>query len=425
MDNGIYERKTNLMKRVFIILSILMLMAVCLGDEATSHLRPVADATLDLGSAVKRWRKLYTVGITDNTAIWDNSTLSGFTSISADDFLGDITAIDITATTVTATTLTDGTTSITGGNYTNVGNITGLDVDISAGSGNITTSKKVTATTLTDRITTITGGNYTGVGNITGSDVDISAGSGSYSSTGVMTAAQITLGTTLIISDASITDLSGDINFSLTNFMDVGTIGSQAITVTDPANQFAIRLERAGNIGIEFVDDTIGDAADYLIRARNGNLEIRDQTAGVVRFTLDSSGHFNFASGNLTSLGIGNFGSAIIGGTTPVSLFEVDGAQGLAIETVTGNTTLNNTHSTLLVNASGNVTISLPAAAGAYNNTDNIGRIYEVKKIDADADTVILDGNGAELIDGAATAVITVQWESITFQSNGTGWYII
>lgn len=86
--------------------------------------------------------------------------------------------------TVQGGTLTDGTTTITGGNYTGVGNITGSDVDISAGTGDITTTGTISGGTLTDGTTSITGGNYTGVGNITGPDVDISAGTGDYSSTG-------------------------------------------------------------------------------------------------------------------------------------------------------------------------------------------------------------------------------------------------
>ena len=121
--------------------------------------------------------------------------------------------------------------------------------------------------------------------------------------------------------------------------------------------------------------------------------------------------------------GSGNVGIGTASGID--SLLEVDGAQGLAIETVTGNTTLDATHSTLLVNASGNVTVTLPTAASSYNNTDGIGRIYEVKKIDADADTVTVDPNGSEEIEFAATAVLTVQGEAITFTSNGTAWYII
>lgn len=95
------------------------------------------------------------------------------------------------------------------------------------------------------------------------------------------------------------------------------------------------------------------------------------------------------------------------------------------IETVTGNTTLDSTHSTLLVNASGNVIITLPTAASAFNNTDGVGRIHVVKKIDVDADTVTIDGNGSETIDGGLTAVITTQYESITIQSNGAFWSIL
>ncbi len=48
----------------------------------------------------------------------------------------------------------------------------------------ISTLGAVTGSSFTDGTTTITGGNYTGVGNITGTDVDISAGTGDYTSTG-------------------------------------------------------------------------------------------------------------------------------------------------------------------------------------------------------------------------------------------------
>ena len=115
----------------------------------------------------------------------------------------------------------------------------------------------------------------------------------------------------------------------------------------------------------------------------------------------------------------------IIGGTAPDSLFEVDGPIGTAIETVTGNTTLNNTHSTILVNASGNVTITLPTAASSYNNTDGIGRTYRIKKIDADADDVDIDGNGSETIDGDLVVTLNAQYESIDIQSDGSNWHIL
>lgn len=75
---------------------------------------------------------------------------------------------------------------------------------------------------------------------------------------------------------------------------------------------------------------------------------------------------------------------------------------------------------TLLCDAtSGAITANLPAAAS------NAGRIYLVKKVDASANAVTLDGDGAETIDGAATYALTVQWQSVTVQCNGTGWFIL
>ena len=84
------------------------------------------------------------------------------------------------------------------------------------------------------------------------------------------------------------------------------------------------------------------------------------------------------------------------------------------------NTTLETGHFTVLVDASGGArTITLPAAASHTH------RIYNIKKIDVSANTITIDANAAETIDGAATVVIAAQWDSYTVQSNGTGWFII
>lgn len=74
----------------------------------------------------------------------------------------------------------------------------------------------------------------------------------------------------------------------------------------------------------------------------------------------------------------------------------------------------------ILVNASGGaVTMTLPAAASST------GQVVNVKKTDASANSVTLDGNGAETIDGAATLAWTTQYQSYTIICNGTGWSII
>jgi len=63
------------------------------------------------------------------------------------------------------------------------------------------------------------------------------------------------------------------------------------------------------------------------------------------------------------------------------------------------------------------VTVTLPLAATA--NT-----IYHVKKLGTTAN-VIIDGNGSETIDGALTAVLTTQYESIMLISDGSAWHVL
>jgi hypothetical protein len=65
----------------------------------------------------------------------------------------------------------------------------------------------------------------------------------------------------------------------------------------------------------------------------------------------------------------------------------------------------------------GNITLNLPAAASSTNAQ------ISIKKTDA-ANTVTIDGNGAETIDGAATAVLSSQWEMISIICDGTSWFI-
>jgi hypothetical protein len=68
--------------------------------------------------------------------------------------------------------------------------------------------------------------------------------------------------------------------------------------------------------------------------------------------------------------------------------------------------------------SAGSKTYDLPVA-GSSNNF----RI-DVKKTDASANTITIDGNGA-LIDGGATAVLTLQYEAITLVCDGGSWWIL
>lgn len=73
---------------------------------------------------------------------------------------------------------------------------------------------------------------------------------------------------------------------------------------------------------------------------------------------------------------------------------------------------------TILANAStAAFTISLPSSP-------SVSETHNVKKIDATINGVTVSGNG-KLIDGASTAVIQWQYESLEMQFNGASWSIL
>jgi hypothetical protein len=73
----------------------------------------------------------------------------------------------------------------------------------------------------------------------------------------------------------------------------------------------------------------------------------------------------------------------------------------------------------VLVNATGGaVTLTLPAAAS------HSGLYYRIKKIDSSANTVVIDGNASETIDGGLTATMTMQYEAIDIVCDGSNWFI-
>lgn len=86
---------------------------------------------------------------------------------------------------------------------------------------------------------------------------------------------------------------------------------------------------------------------------------------------------------------------------------------------VSTNTTVTLTDGTIRVNTSaGDVTVTLPAA-----NTCT-GYIFRIKKV-SPANTVIIDANASETIDGSLQADINENNLCLNIQSNGTSWDII
>jgi hypothetical protein len=92
----------------------------------------------------------------------------------------------------------------------------------------------------------------------------------------------------------------------------------------------------------------------------------------------------------------------------------------IAIQSVSTNTSISGAAKLVKVDAtSGNITITLPQASTVP------GRIYRIKKMDSSANTVLIDGDGSELIDGVADFTIYDQYYCLSVVSDGTGWNII
>lgn len=72
----------------------------------------------------------------------------------------------------------------------------------------------------------------------------------------------------------------------------------------------------------------------------------------------------------------------------------------------------------LATSGTGNVSIFLPAAA------DNVNRVIIVKKMDS-ANTVTIDPNASETVDGNTTHPITTQYESVIMSCDGSNWNIV
>ncbi len=108
-----------------------------------------------------------------------------------------------------------------------------------------------------------------------------------------------------------------------------------------------------------------------------------------------------------------------IGNNNPTSTLTVTGSTAYSVTTKTANYTATANDYTIICNNSGAITINLPAASGAT------GRVYVIKKISAALNNVTIDPNSSETIDGASTRLLTLQYESVMIQCDGTSWYII
>lgn len=98
-----------------------------------------------------------------------------------------------------------------------------------------------------------------------------------------------------------------------------------------------------------------------------------------------------------------------------VRTFERLVAGAVQVRTLTASGPINGADRVVLV--SGASTVTLPSAA------DVVGQVFTVKRIGVDAVTV--SAQAGQLIDGAASYALAVQYQAITVVSTGIGWVVV
>jgi hypothetical protein len=125
-------------------------------------------------------------------------------------------------------------------------------------------------------------------------------------------------------------------------------------------------------------------------------------TASAIVGTVTSASYAVTASYALTSAGGGGGYTVVSVSSTPYNAAQTSGDIILLVDAATAGAT----------------TINLPTAV---SNTAK----FTIKKIDGGTNSVIIDGNSTETIDGGATASLLIPSASITLISNNSNWFII
>jgi hypothetical protein len=203
-----------------------------------------------------------------------------------------------------------------------------------------------------------------------------------------------------IIANKSLVDSEG---YSLT-----GSNAQSAITQTGTWNTTGtptfwkgILTDTASNAASKFISWVVGGAEKFTIDKAGDVTKLK----GV---TYAFPGSQGAASTVLTNNGSGTLSWATVSATPAVLSKTAD----YTVATGDGDNVM-----ILTTSSGGNVTITLYAASG------NAGKVVHVKKLVA-ANSVIIDGNSSETIDGATTQTITAQYTSLSLVCDGSNWHI-
>lgn len=149
----------------------------------------------------------------------------------------------------------------------------------------------------------------------------------------------------------------------------------------------------------------------------------RDSTREIVLCTFNSGTSYDIVRGQEGTVAKAwAAGDNIALTITAGKLTELERVAGHGVRTITANDDMNLTDQVVLINAvSSDVTLSLPSAA----EPDALNKKYTVKRIDSSVHVVTVVADGVETIDGQGSIDIAVQYERISFVSDGIKWHLI
>lgn len=102
-----------------------------------------------------------------------------------------------------------------------------------------------------------------------------------------------------------------------------------------------------------------------------------------------------------------------------------DIGQSLKITNVSASVALVITNSVLLCNTSGgDITVTLPDASTAYDDTYTAGQKFTIKKTTADVNSVIIQALAGQAIDNSGVT-LSGAYTTVTIISDGTNWWTI